>query len=161
MLRIWCGWLFLPAVIKAWACARLPAPAHSRSLCDLVDGGGKDPSAHCPGWGECWQLGCGSVLHPGRILIIILRTSTPSREQGKIFPVVGSNLIQPELLHSILDCFSHAICYFSFHEDCFLCSLSCPQPEVWSPVKSLVCSRIASELGLRSQCEPGTDAEGM
>lgn len=158
---IWRGWLFLPAVIKAWPRARLPTPAQPWSPWDLVDGGGggEDLPALRPGCSERRQLGCLCGLCTGRIPIIILRTSTPSCERGKLHPVVGRNLIQPDLLYSLLDCFSHDICYFSVHEGCFLCSLPCPQPGVWSPVKSSVCSRIASELGLRSQHEPGTDAE--
>lgn len=125
---IWCGWLFLPGVIKARPRARLPRPAHPCSRWDLVDGGGgEDLPALCPGRSECQQLGCLRGLRPGRIPIIILRTSTPSCEWGKLCPVVGSNLIQPELLYSGLDCFSHDICYFSVHGGCFLCSLPCPR----------------------------------
>lgn len=113
----WCGWLFLPAVIQVWPCARLPTPAHSRSPYVLVDGGGEDLPARCPEWRKRGLQGCLCVLHPGKVSITILRASTPSHEQGKIFPVVGSSLIQPEFLYSVLVCFSCDICYFSFHKD--------------------------------------------
>lgn len=66
----------------------------------------------------------------------------------RLVPLVGTSLMQPELYTPFLGCFYCDIYYFFFHE-------------VQSPVKKSDCSRIASELGLRSQCEQGPDAAGV